>query len=107
LGFKIICNGQKLCDVPVGSDKYLDVGLRPATNYGYKVIAHNVTGVSDSDVYVARTKNPPIIVWIDKLGVHENGEEGELFREFSLLGEAGEGEIQIGLIASDGKDCLC
>ena len=47
----------------------------------------------------------PIIVWLDKIGVHENGEEGELFREFNLLLlEPGKGEVQVGLVISDGKN---
>ena len=53
-----------------------------------------------------KTLNPPILVWLDKIGVHENGEEGELFREFSLLGEPGEGETQVGLVVSDGKNTV-
>ncbi len=46
-------------------------------------------------MYAVKTLNPPIIVWIDKIGVHENGEEGELLREF------GRGEVYTGLIVTD------
>lgn len=106
LGFQVIRDGQVLCDLPECSEEYLDGGLRPATNYRYEVIAYNLVGENTSGLYVVRTKNPPIRVWIDKIGVHENGEEGELLREYDLLGKPGKGEVRIGLVVTDGKTTI-
>jgi hypothetical protein len=106
LGFKIVRNGQVIRYLSQDVEEYVDRELKPATNYDYQIKAYNQAGESDTMLYSVKTLNPPIIVWIDKIGVHENGEEGELFREFSLLGEPGEGEIQVGLIVSDSKNTI-
>ncbi len=97
LGFQVIRDGQTIGDLPEGSEEYLDGGLRPATNYRYEVIAYNLAGKNTSGLYVARTKNPPIRVWIDKIGVADNGED--YFRE--LLDKSG--EIFIGMVIKDGE----
>lgn len=97
LGFKIVRNDQIIYDLPENSEEYVDSGLRPATNYEYEVIAHNIAGESDSDLYIARTKNPPIRIWIDKIGVTDNGEE--YYRE--LFDKSG--EVFIGIVVSDNK----
>ncbi len=97
LGFQIMRDGQKVSDLPEGSEIYLDRGLRPATDYRYEVIAYNLVGENTSSLCVVRTKNPPIRVWIEKIGVADNGEE--YFRE--LLDKSG--EIFIGMVITDGK----
>lgn len=97
LGFQVMRNGQKVGSLPKGSEKYLDRGLRPATDYGYEVIAYNSAGVNTSGLYVARTKNPPMRVWIDKIGVADNGED--FYRE--LFDKSG--EIFVGILITDGE----
>jgi hypothetical protein len=52
---------------------------------------------SDPASLTAKTLNPPIVVRLDRIGVHDNGESG--IRE--VLG--GKGEVQVGIIVSDGK----
>lgn len=61
VGFRVVRDGQVLCDLPEGSEEYLDNGRRPATNYEYEVIAHNLAGETSSNLYVVRTKNPPFL----------------------------------------------
>lgn len=97
LGFQVIRDGQKVGDLLENSDEYLDSGLRPATDYRYEVIAYNLVGKNTSSLYVAKTKNPPIRVWVDKIGVADNGEE--YFRE--LLDKSG--EVFVGMVITDGK----
>ena len=97
LGFQVIRDGQKVSDLPKDSEEYLDRGLRPATDYRYEVIAYNLVGENTGGFYLERTKNPPIRVWIDKIGVADNGED--YFRE--LLDKSG--EIFVGMVITDGK----
>ena len=97
LGFKVMRDGQKVGGLTEDSEEYLDRGLRPATDYGYEVIAYNLVGENTSSLCVVRTKNPPIRVWIDKIGVADNGEE--YFREF--LDKSG--EVFVGMVITDGK----
>lgn len=97
LGFQVMRDGQKVGDLLKGSEEYLDRGLRPATDYEYEVIAYNLVGENTSSLCVVRTKNPPIRVWIDKIGVADNGEE--YFRE--ILDKSG--EVFVGMVITDGK----
>jgi len=96
-GFHLYRDGSLIAAIPKNTKEYVDGGLRPATSYRYEVEAYNQSGESGKVICFAKTLNPPIVVWIDKVGVHNNGEERELFREF------GPGEIYIGLVVTDGK----
>lgn len=78
--------------------EYIDSGLKPATEYQYAIKAYNQAGESDLIVCLAKTLNPPIIVWIDKIGVHDNGEE--FFRDFDG------GEIHVGIVVTDGDTTI-
>lgn len=100
LGFHVMRDGQKVDDLTEGSEEYVDTGLRPATNYSYEIKAYNQAGESDIIVCSVKTLNPPIRVWIDKIGVHDNGEEGELFREF------GRGEVHVGVVVTDNNTTI-
>lgn len=108
LGFQVIRDSQKVGDLLKGSEEYLDRGLRPATDYGYEVIAYNLAGENTSSFYLARTRNPPIQIWLEKIGVHECGEEGESFRELwdIMRQQPITGEIQVGFVTTDGKNTL-
>ncbi len=97
LGFKIVRNDQMVCDLSEDFEEYVDSGLKPATNYEYRVIAYNLAGETNSSLYVARTNNPPIRIWIDKIGVTDNGED--YYRE--LFDKSG--EIFVGIVITDGK----
>ena len=81
LGFQVIRDSQKVGDLLKGSEKYVDRGLRPATSYRYEVKAYNQAGESNIVLCSVKTLNPPIQIWLVKIGVHESGEEGESFRE--------------------------
>jgi len=106
IGFSLYRDGKRVTELSENTKAYVDTKLKPATTYSYEIYAYNQAGESDIIVCSVKTLNPPILVWLDKIGVHENGEEGELFREFSLFGEPGEGEIQVGLVVSDGKNTV-
>lgn len=101
LGFVLYRNGRKLAELERNVNEYVDSKLRPATSYGYEVKAYNHAGESDVVDCSVKTLNPPIVVRIDKIGVHENGEEGELFREYDLLGKPGKGEVKVGIVVTD------
>ena len=97
LGFRVYRDRVLIADLKENATKFEDVNLRPATNYEYKIEAYNLVGKSDFVAGFIKTLNPPITIWIDKIGVHENGEEGELLREL------GRGEVYAGLIVKDNK----
>lgn len=102
-GFLLYRDGKKVAELRENTKSYEDSGRRPATNYRYEIKAYNLAGESDIVQCSIKTLNPPIVVWIDKIGVHENGEEGELFREYDILGRPGKGEVRVGFVITDGK----
>ncbi len=106
LGFRVMRDGQKVSDLPEGSEEYLNEGLRPATTYRYEIVSYNLVGENTSTMFVAKTKNPPIRIWLEKIGVNECGEEGESFRELwdVMRNQPITGEIQVGFVATDGKN---
>ena len=67
--------------IPKDTEEYIDGGLRPATSYRYEIKAYNQAGESDIVTCFAKTLNPPIVVSVDKVGVHNNGEEGKPIRQ--------------------------
>lgn len=106
IGFMLYRDGQKIATLSENVKKYVDINLRPATTYSYEVKAYNKVAESVLVGYSVKTLNPSIIVVIDKIGVHENGEEGESFRELwdMAQGKQVTGEVQIGLVVTDGKN---
>lgn len=100
LGFRVYRDGVVIADLKENTEKYEDMKLRPSTNYRYEIEAYNQVAKSDIIMCLVKTLNPPITVWIDKIGVHENGEEGELLREL------GRGEVYAGVIVTDNKTAI-
>ncbi len=82
-GFRLYRDGVVIAELTENTNKYEDGQLRPATTYKYEVKAYNQVGESDVVICSAKTLNPPIIVWIDQIGVHDNGEE--FLRDFDGL----------------------
>ncbi len=106
LGFILLRDGTKVATLSPNVKKYVDERLRPATNYRYEVKAYNLVAESEIAAYSVKTLNPSIQVWLERIGVHENGEEGESFRELwdMLRGQQVTGEIQFGFVVTDGKN---
>jgi hypothetical protein len=97
-GFLLYRDRALIATLAKGTTTYDDVNLRPATTYLYEVKAVNAFGESAASPCTFKTSNPPIRVRLDRVGVHDNGESG--IRE--LLG-GGTGEVQVGIVISDGK----
>ncbi|MDD4985519.1 MAG: fibronectin type III domain-containing protein [Dehalococcoidales bacterium] len=106
LGFILYRDGEKIAILPENTRKHIDENLRPATSYNYEIKAYNMVAESDTIGYSVKTLNPSIQVWLERVGVHENGEEGESFRELWDLvrGQQVTGEIQFGFVVTDGKN---
>ena len=104
-GFLLYRDGEKIAELQQNTRLYLDNKLRPATTYHYEIIAYNFAGESESVTCSVSTLNPPIQIWLEKIGVHECGEEGESFRELwdILRQKPLTGEIQVGFVVTDGK----
>lgn len=94
-GFLIYRDGINIAQLPANSSQYLDSERRPATNYSYEIKAYNQAGESGIIMVSVKTLNPPIVVWIDQIGVHDNGED--------FLRDRDGGEINVGIIVTDGK----
>lgn len=103
IGFIIYRDGEKLGEISENKKTYLDTGRKPATSYHYQIKAYNLAGESELVSYTATTLNPPIKIWIEKIGIHENGEEGELGREYDIFGKPAKGEEYISVLIQDGK----
>lgn len=96
LGFRIIRDGQQIDELSRDTEIYTDYGLTPSTIYKYEIIAFNNAGESEKTTLIVKSNNPPITVWLDKIGVIDNGED--FYRE--LLD--GHGEIYLGVVVRDG-----
>jgi len=105
-GFQLYRDGVLIAELPQNTNKYEDAKLRPATSYRYEIKAYNQAGESDITACSVKTLNPPIQIWLEKVGVHENGEEGEAFRELwdILRSKQITGEIQVGFVVTDSKN---
>ena len=103
LGFVLYRDGEILAKLPENTKTYVDRGRKPATTYYYQIKAYNSAGESDLVSCSVATLNPPIQIWVEKVGVHENGEEGELGREYDLLGRPAKGEEFISILIQDEK----
>lgn len=107
-GFLLYRDGEKIAVLLGNTKSYEDGGLRPATSYLYEIKAYNFAGESDIVVCSVRTLNPPIRIVLDKIGVHECGEEGESARELWDMWwmRPLTGEIQVGFVITDGKETV-
>jgi hypothetical protein len=94
-GFNVYREGSKAGQLPSNTSVFKDEGLKPATNYNYEIRAYNEIGESTSARISLVTKNPAIAIYIDKIGVHQNGESG--------VRDVDGGEVSAGLVISDGK----
>jgi hypothetical protein len=103
-GFILYRDGKTVEKLPANTTSYIDSGLRPATYFSYEIKAYNQIGESKTAKCSVKTFNPPIQIWLEKVGVHENGEECEAFRELwdILQGKQVTGEVQMGFAATDG-----
>jgi hypothetical protein len=92
LGFILYRNQIEIATLNANSTEHVDNGLKPGTAYSYQVESYNSAGKSGMVSRSLKTANPPIVVWLDKIGVHDNAED-------FLRGE--KGEVYLGLIISD------
>lgn len=108
LGFLLYRDGKEIEVLLENTKSYVDSGLRPATSYSYGIKAYNLAGESDIVACSVKTLNPPIQIWLEKVGVHECGEEGEFARELWDMWwmRPLTGEIQVGFVVTDGKTTL-
>lgn len=108
IGFLLYRDGEEVAELQKNTRSYIDNGRRPATSYRYEIKAYNNAGESDVVMCSVKTLNPPIQIWLEKIGVHENGEEGESFRELwdIMRQQPLTGEIQVGFVVTDGKNTL-
>ena len=97
LSFEIVRDGQSIQGIPNNSSSFTDYNLKPATVYQYEVFAVNSVGKTSSGVIAIKTKNPPIVVRLDKIGVSDVGES--FLRR--LIDK--DGEVFIGIVVDDGK----
>ena len=105
LGFLLYRDGKEVARLSENTKSYMDTELRPATTYRYEIKAYNLVGESDMVACSVNTLNPPIRIWLERIGVHENGEEGEYFRQLwdILSGREITGEVQVGFVITDNK----
>jgi hypothetical protein len=94
-GFRIYRDGSPIATLPSNTTTYQDIGLQPATTYQYRITAFNQIGESGTNILSVKTPNPPVRVRLDRIGVHDNGEE--------FLRDIDGGEIYIGIIITDGN----
>jgi hypothetical protein len=96
-GFRLYRDGVVIANLPENTSIYKDMNLKPATDYSYKVEAYYVNDNVFSLDCKIKTLNPPINIWIDKIGVHDNGED-------FLRGDTG--EVNIAVVISDNKSTV-
>lgn len=94
LGYGVYRNGSKIDELSKDSTSYIDYTVEPSTIYEYAVVAYNKAGESEKATVRVKSRNPGIVVRLDKIGVRDNGED--LFRDL-----VNSGEIYIGVIVSD------
>lgn len=99
-GFSVYRDGVLIESLDKDQEQYLDSSLRPATVYKYEVKAINLAGQSQPALCMAKTSNPPINIWIEQIGVHNDGDEGEIRALFEIF--AHEGEIYVPMIVYNG-----
>jgi hypothetical protein len=97
-GLRLYRDGVVIANLPENTTIYEDMNLKPATNYTYKVEVYSATENFYSLEYKTKTLNPPINILVDKIGVHENGED--------LLRDLNGGEVNLGVVVTDGKNTV-
>jgi hypothetical protein len=86
-------NGSIVATLPISVTSYQDSNLAPATNYTYRLEEFKTNETLGSPELSVKTKNPPLNLIIEKVGVHNNGESG-------LRGKTG--EVNLGIDIYDG-----
>ena len=89
-GFRVYRDGLLVGYVNADVTSYDDGGLRAATSYQYAVVAYNQTGDSQSSTAGIRTRNPSIVLRLDRIGVYENHEpllrgKGEVYLLVAII----------------------
>ena len=104
LGFILFRDGVEIVKLLKNTEEYRDNGLKPSTLYTYQVQSYNEAGKSGKIEMSGKTKNPPIAVKLEMVGVYDNGED--FLREFDIKDllptYTGFGEIYVGIIVTDG-----
>ena len=73
-GFRIYRGNSLIGTVSANTNSFQDTGLQPANTYQYAVIAYNQVGESQACTNTIKTLNPPITIWLDRIGVYDNRE---------------------------------
>jgi len=92
--FRVYRDNKLIETVPSNFTTYQDTGLKPATTYRYTVKAYNGAGESQGCSASVRTRNPPITLRLDKIGVYDNREDWT---------RGTDGEVYLYIVISDGK----
>jgi hypothetical protein len=88
-GFKIYRDGAPITTTGADISLYQDTNLQPATSYEYTVLAYNQYGDSMPCTVTLKTRNPPLTIRLDTIGVYDNRE--------SMLRGAGDIYVLIGI----------
>jgi hypothetical protein len=95
-GFNLYRDGKKISSI--NNTVFQDNGLEIGQNYQYVVKAYNSAGESAGSTCSAKTKNPPISVTINHIGVLFDHDPSELVQ--------GAGDIRLIVLVSDGKQTI-
>jgi len=95
-GYRIYRDGKEIATRPKDTESFTDYDVEPSTEYEYTVVAYNINGESRLSVIKTKSKNPPLTVRINKIGVRDNGEDG--LRDWV----DNHGEVYLGVIVGDG-----
>ena len=95
-GFKIYRGGNPIADISADVISYLDNNLQSSTSYEYSIVAYNKYGDSTPYKITIKTRNPPITIHLDRIGVYDNRE--------SILRGMGDVYVIIGI--ADGSNSI-
>lgn len=94
-GFRVYRNGTVVGSVRANAETYQDKDLEAATTYQYAVKAYNDGGESNASVCTISTKNPPLNVTIDYIGVKLDHDPTNWIQ--------GAGDIKLMVLITDGE----
>jgi len=95
-GFKIYRDQYLIAEINADVNSYSDNNLQPATSYEYSIVAYNQYGDSTPCKITIKTRNPPITIHLDRIGVYDNRE--------SILRGIGDVYVIIGI--ADGSNSI-
>jgi len=95
-GFKIYRDKNPIADINANVISYSDNNLQPSTSYEYSIVAYNQYGDSTPYKITIETRNPPITIHLDRIGVYDNRE--------SILRGMGDVYVIIGI--ADGSNSI-